>query len=207
MEYKKLLSKELEKKLKEKSSIIVPFGLLQQHNSHLPLGTDGIKAYEICKKAADRTGSICFPIVWIGVSGNPKKEGRGTIYFSEDVFKKVVVELFEQLIKQGFKNIVAFSGHHPKNQIEILRNLGRNIAKKHKVNIRVFIEDDFAEVTGYVGDRGDKWESSLFIALCPDLVKTKRASIALQKEISKVPREKIKKVILRNFCRMLRKLK
>jgi creatinine amidohydrolase len=44
----------------------VPFGALEWHGEHGPLGLDGLKAHHLCARTAERTGGVVFPPVWWG---------------------------------------------------------------------------------------------------------------------------------------------
>jgi len=42
----------------------VPFGCIEWHGKHLPLGTDALKAHGILVKCAERYGGVVFPPVY-----------------------------------------------------------------------------------------------------------------------------------------------
>jgi creatinine amidohydrolase/Fe(II)-dependent formamide hydrolase-like protein len=42
----------------------VPFGLIEWHGRHLPLGNDAIKAHAILVKCAERFGGVVYPPVY-----------------------------------------------------------------------------------------------------------------------------------------------
>ena len=44
--------------------VYVPFGLIEWHGVHLPLGTDAIKAHGILVKCAERFGGVVYPPVY-----------------------------------------------------------------------------------------------------------------------------------------------
>jgi creatinine amidohydrolase/Fe(II)-dependent formamide hydrolase-like protein len=40
--------------------VYVPFGLIEWHGRHLPLGNDALKAHGILVKAAERAGGVVY---------------------------------------------------------------------------------------------------------------------------------------------------
>ena len=58
---------EVERKLKETRTGIIPFGSTEEHGYHLPLSTDYLVAYEIAKRIADETPALVTPPVCYGV--------------------------------------------------------------------------------------------------------------------------------------------
>jgi len=45
--------------------VYVPFGLIEWHGRHLPLGNDALKAHAILVKCAERVGGVVYPPVLI----------------------------------------------------------------------------------------------------------------------------------------------
>ena len=74
--------------------VYVPFGLIEWHGRHLPLGTDSLKAHGILVKTAERFGGVVYPPVFFH-SG-----------FNQEAFVPVLTELFERLKATGFRVII-----------------------------------------------------------------------------------------------------
>ena len=55
---------QLEALAKEFPVIYVPFGLIEWHGRHLPLGNDSLKAHGILVKCAEKYGGVVYPPIW-----------------------------------------------------------------------------------------------------------------------------------------------
>ena len=84
--------------------VYVPFGLIEWHGKHLPLGNDALKAHAILVKTAERFGGVVYPPVYF-------HEG-----FDRKAFVPVLAELFERLKKTGFRVIIGVSGHNVRDR-------------------------------------------------------------------------------------------
>ncbi|MBI5875470.1 MAG: creatininase family protein, partial [Deltaproteobacteria bacterium] len=58
---------DFKKGLKNTKTLIVPFGTVEEHGSHLPLSTDTIQVYEVVKEAAKRIKVFVAPPLHYGV--------------------------------------------------------------------------------------------------------------------------------------------
>ena len=52
---------QLEAAAREFPVVYVPFGLIEWHGRHLPLGNDALKAHGILVKCAERFGGVVYP--------------------------------------------------------------------------------------------------------------------------------------------------
>jgi len=52
---------QLEKAIKQFPAVYVPFGLIEWHGRHLPLGNDALKAHAILVKTAEEFGGAVYP--------------------------------------------------------------------------------------------------------------------------------------------------
>ena len=55
---------QLEKALRAFPAVYVPFGLIEWHGRHLPLGNDALKAHGILVKTAEQFGGVVYPPVY-----------------------------------------------------------------------------------------------------------------------------------------------
>lgn len=55
---------QLEKAIRDFPVVYVPFGLIEWHGRHLPLGNDALKAHAILVKAAEQGGGAVYPPVY-----------------------------------------------------------------------------------------------------------------------------------------------
>ena len=101
--------KEVEKVYKENPVIFVSFGSMEEHGPHSITG-DYIAAYEIAKRAAEKSGSYCTPVIPYGYSeyfrGFP-----GTISISPKTVYNIAKDICISLMEHGIEKIILVNGH------------------------------------------------------------------------------------------------
>jgi creatinine amidohydrolase len=53
---------------RRRSTVVVPFGAVEQHGPHLPLDTDAVLADRLGPLLAERLDAVCAPTIRIGCS-------------------------------------------------------------------------------------------------------------------------------------------
>jgi creatinine amidohydrolase len=115
-------------------TVIVPVGSNEQHGPHNPLGTDHLIAKAIAEEVANRTGTLCLPVIPFGVSSH-HKQLWGTIYISPRAFGKYVKEVCLSLKYYGVRKIVIVNGHG--GNLPALSDLARGL-RSEGVFVSVF---------------------------------------------------------------------
>jgi creatinine amidohydrolase len=101
---------EFEEHLKKSRTVVVPLGSVEEHGSHLPLSTDTVHAYEVCRQACDRTGAFLAPPVHYGICRSTAHH-PGTISISGDTLRALLKDIGRSFYNQGLRNILFISGH------------------------------------------------------------------------------------------------
>lgn len=116
---------ELQRYLKGNRTIILPYGVVEQHGCHLPLDTDIRNAEIMGAKLAEKLGCIVAPTLNYCFSGGML---AGTINVKPNTFSNMMGEIVESLVMQGFQNIIILPGHggseslqHLKESLRILK--------------------------------------------------------------------------------------
>ena len=111
--------------LKTNRTIILPYGVVEQHGYHLPLDTDIRNAEVMGRKLAEKIGCIVAPTLNYCFSGGMLE---GTINVRPNTFSTMVCEIIESLVVQGFENIIVLPGHggsesllHLKESLRIMK--------------------------------------------------------------------------------------
>lgn len=81
---------------------IIPIGVMEKHGPHLPLGTDVIRAHEMCKRAAGQEYAIVFPDFYIGQIFEAKHQ-PGTIAYSTEMMVKFLDATCREIARNGLK--------------------------------------------------------------------------------------------------------
>ncbi len=149
---------QLEAAIREFPAVYVPFGLIEWHGRHLPLGNDAIKAHAILVKCAEEFGGVVYPPQWL-------HDG-----FNQEHLVPVYTELFQRLRNTGFRVITGVSGHNVHGQIDMINNaLEPVIADKTAAGIGLW-EMTLSQCEESNSDHAAKWETSNMMFFYPDRV-------------------------------------
>ena len=90
--------------------VVVPFGAVEQHGSHLPLETDALLGDHLGPLLAERLDALCTPTVPIGCSEHHMSRA-GTLSLRPDTLRLIVHDLVDSLARHGFRTIVLLPTH------------------------------------------------------------------------------------------------
>ncbi|MDD4869694.1 MAG: creatininase family protein [Kiritimatiellae bacterium] len=138
--------------------VYVPFGLIEWHGKHLPLGNDALKAHGILVKAAERFGGVVYPPVYF-------HDG-----FDRKTIVPVITKLFERLKKTGFRVIIGVSGHNIQQQIDMINQALEPVVADGTVTGVGLWEVTLSQSKESSTDHAAKWETSNMMFFYPDLV-------------------------------------
>src|SRR5215831_559783 len=93
-----------------KGVCLLPFGILEKHGPHLPLGTDLIDVRYAALHAAEKEYAIVFPEYYFGQIFEAKHE-PGTVAYSRDLQLKLLQETTDEMARNGCKKIFIVNGH------------------------------------------------------------------------------------------------
>ncbi|MFA1821818.1 creatininase family protein [Virgibacillus oceani] len=105
---------DVENYLNENQTIIIPFGSVEQHAKHLPLGTDAFLSQQIAEDVAKQTNTLIAPPLWVGWAPHHMAY-KGTITLRPETLTSVVEDMCESLIYHGFEKIILINGHREAN--------------------------------------------------------------------------------------------
>ena len=90
--------------------VVVPFGAVEQHGSHLALETDALLGDHLGALLAERIDALCAPTVRIGCSEH-HMAGAGTLSLQPATLRLIVRDLVASLARHGFRTIVLLPTH------------------------------------------------------------------------------------------------
>jgi creatinine amidohydrolase len=164
---------ELEERLAKQPVLVLPIGTLEWHSHHLPLGLDAILAEEICQRIAARLSAVLAPTGYWAVGGVPYP-------YTLDLPQEPVERLYEialaQFANMGFQIILAFTGHFGLAQTLALKRAACAAMRQCTAAILPLTEYDLTTDLGYDGDHAALGETSLLLAVRPDLVRLEAAA-------------------------------
>jgi creatinine amidohydrolase len=91
-------------------TVIIPFGSVEEHGAHLPIGTDTIHVYELAKEVSRLRKVFVAPPVWYGLCRSTSRH-PGTISISMDTVRRLAEEIAVSFYRQGIRNFILISGH------------------------------------------------------------------------------------------------
>ena len=154
---------------------VLPVGAIEPHNLHLPYGSDafhGEKIADRCCQAAVRFGAkvVLLPTIPYGVDSNQLGFPLA-IHVGQPVLDAMVTEIVRSLEHHGILKLVIFNSHGGNS----FKPLVRELFGKTKVFVCVVdwwkvARDQYREIFEQVGDHADEMETSVNLALNPELV-------------------------------------
>lgn len=95
---------------KSQGTCLLPFGILEKHGPHLPLGTDLLNVRAATLAAAAQEYAIVFPEYYFGQIFEAKQQ-PGTIAYSPQIQLQLLQETTDEMARNGCKKVVIVNGH------------------------------------------------------------------------------------------------
>lgn len=113
--------------IKQTPLVYFPFGLVEEHGTHLTMSTDYAPVYKMCLAAAEITGGIVYPPLLAAPGGSPplsredmRARRRGgkplcppSLFLSKECCQLIYEETLENMAGIGFKVCLCVGGHGP----------------------------------------------------------------------------------------------
>ncbi len=89
---------------------ILPLGSIEQHGSHMPVGTDYFLAEAMSRLIAERINAYLLPPLPISTCYENKGK-RGSVCMRPITFYQMLQDIIIDLRNQGFKRVIVYSAH------------------------------------------------------------------------------------------------
>ena len=89
---------------------LLPFGIMEKHGPHLPLGSDLINVRYASLNAAQQEYAVVFPEYFVGQIAEAKHE-PGTVAYSRGLQLQMLQETSDEMARNGCKKIIIVNGH------------------------------------------------------------------------------------------------
>ena len=177
--------------LKKSDLAIIPIGALEQHSSHLPIGTDFINGIELCKLIAQERDILVAPVLMAGQSPY-HMAFAGTITLSAETILRVHMETVESLIKHGFKRFMLMNSHGGNTAIttflvDQINQKTSAVAVDFSVAVKPYLQSEGEKETRALDRHAGTGETSNSLYLMPSLVqldKAKPTKLTLPKHLA-----------------------
>jgi len=95
---------------------LLPFGIMEKHGPHLPLGNDLLNVRYAALHAAEQEYAVVFPEYYFGQIFEAKHE-PGTVAYSRGLQLQLLQETTDEMSRNGCKKIVIVNGHGGNNSL------------------------------------------------------------------------------------------
>ena len=162
---------------KAQGTCLLPFGILEKHGPHLPIGTDLLNVRYIAEHAAEQEYAVIFTQYFAGQIFEAKQQ-PGTIAYSPEIQLRLLQETTDEMARNGCKKIVIVNGHGG-NESLLPYFAQTQLYKPHDYVVYVQWGHESAKKAG-AEKRGPDWhagesETSNVLVTHPDLVHMDRA--------------------------------
>jgi len=89
---------------------LLPFGILEKHGPHLPLGTDLLNVRYASLHAAEQEYAVVFPEYYFGQIFEARHE-PGTVAYSSHLQLELLQETTDEMARNGCKKVIIVNGH------------------------------------------------------------------------------------------------
>jgi creatinine amidohydrolase len=168
-----------------RDTVVMALGATEQHGPHLPLATDALLGDHLARLVAERLDAFVAPTVRLGCSEH-HLEFPGTLSISPGTFHALVADVVHSLARGGFSRVVLVPTHGGNFQplaeaidkldspqaieVKALTDLGALMA------IAQLGADEYGVPVTEGGLHAGEWETSMLMAIHPDLVHVERGA-------------------------------
>ena len=154
------------------TTLVVPVGSTEQHGHHLPVSVDAAIVEALTLRAAalaaEQVPVLVAPTLAYGCSHHHLPFG-GTMSLTTTTYVEVVCDLVSGLAEQGFRSIVLMNGHGGNDAA--LRVAVDRLTNEIRCGAHVAATSYFTVAsTGWSPGHAGHFETSLMLAIAPDLV-------------------------------------
>ena len=160
---------------------VLPIGSFEQHSDHMPLDTDSIQADYFSRMLAEGLDAALLPTIRIATS--LEHTGfRGSMSLKPETVMQIIRDLADELEAQDFR-ILIIANHHGGNHfiVPVARHINRSDRKLKILHISPY---EFSDPGIEMASKGlgptfhsGEWETSVMMALRPDLVRSESRDI------------------------------
>lgn len=167
---------EFARAMREGRWLLLPFGSVEQHGPHLPLGTDLLYAEHVCLAVAAQVNGLVAPAFPYGIC-RTMRNFPGTISLSPETFTPLLHELLGEYVRHGARKLVLLAGHAESAQEAAMREAALPLASADPA-LRILVIGPYAflepirERAGLVGTDGHAGsiETSEMLVIAEELV-------------------------------------
>lgn len=163
--------------IRKTQTVIVPYGTVEEHGSHLPLSTDTRVMTEVAKAAAEQVEVFVAPPIHYGVCTSTGKH-PGTIGITPETLRAITLDIVRDGYSKGLRRFILISGHAGGLHTGAMREAGERLIEELNgvqigaLSIYDLVWDEISEIAETRNDsHAGEMETSLILHLAEKLVK------------------------------------
>jgi len=161
---------------KSQGTCLLPFGIIEKHGPHLPLGTDLLNVRYVAEHAAQQEYAVIFPDYFAGQIFEAKHQ-PGTVSYSPELQLRLLQETTDEMARNGCKKVIIVNGHGG-NEHLLPYFAQSQLEKPH--DYVVYVQWGYQQPKKADDKKGPDWhagesETSNMLVTHPDLVHMDRA--------------------------------
>jgi creatinine amidohydrolase len=121
---------------RSQGTCLLPFGIIEKHGPHLPLGTDLLDVRYASLHAAEKEYTVVFPEYYFGQIFEARHE-PGTMAYSRELQLALLQETTDEMARNGCKKVLIVNGHGGNNSL-LPYFAQSQLAKPHDYVVYIF---------------------------------------------------------------------
>ncbi|HZT30670.1 MAG TPA: creatininase family protein [Bryobacteraceae bacterium] len=167
---------------------VLPFGIVEKHGPHLPLGTDLINVRYAAEHGAQQEYAVVFPAYYFGQIFEARHE-PGTLAYSARLQLDLLQETTDEMARNGCRKILIVNGHGGNNHL-LPFFAQAQLASPHDYVVYVYSHGPYppgrppmkTKTDGHAGES----ETSHTLVSRPDLVHMDRAGTESGRDLNRL---------------------
>ncbi|MGI3786084.1 MAG: creatininase family protein [Janthinobacterium lividum] len=169
-----LLPSEIDAALAARPVVYVPLGSIEYHSHHLPVGLDGLNAHGVCSYAAQGSGGLVLPTLYVGVGGGHTTYPWTIMAATAAPLAELLEQTLRRLADFGVRLAVLFTGHFADEQLALVDDVAARWNASGEPAMRALALSVNRAETSLTPDHAGVFETTLLSALRPERVQLDR---------------------------------
>ena len=153
--------------LSEFPCVYVPSGPLEWHGRQNAVGLDAVKSTAICRRAAERTGGLVYPTVFLGAWEVPSPLGMPA---APDLIQSNTQTVLDYLARNGAKVVIWLGGHGGSEDYLAYRRAALQAMRQSDILVLAAVDAHLLTDFEKPMDHAAAIETSIMMYLEPDTV-------------------------------------